>query len=90
MPEEDCTRAKANEEREEERVCLQRTAILAVLANESDLTADEIWERLPESVRLNQVRFKSILTSENGQLWIRSGKGGKGGGYTYSPLAGGG
>ena len=87
MPEEDCTRAKANEEREEERVCELRTAIQLILGRESDLTADEIWERLPESERVNKVRFRSVLSGESGKLWARKGNGGNKP-DTYSPTVG--
>ncbi len=78
------TRAKANDEREEERICELRTAIQLILGRESDLTADEIWERLPDDIRVNKVRFQAILPGENGKLWVRKGKGGKGGPYVYA------
>jgi ferric-dicitrate binding protein FerR (iron transport regulator) len=75
VPEDECTRAKANDEREEERICELRQAIQLILGRESDLTADEIWERLSTAVRANRERFKSILPTENGNLWVRKGGG---------------
>ncbi len=87
VPEEDCTRARANDEREEERIGELRTAIQLILGRESDLTADEIWERLPEGERVNKVRFRSVLSGESGKLWVRTGNGGNKP-YTYAPTVG--
>ena len=56
-----------------ERVCERRTAVQLILGRESDLTADEIWERLPDEIRVNKVRFQSILPGESGKLWVRKG-----------------
>ncbi len=86
VPEEECSRAKANDEREEERIGELRSAIQLILGRESDLTADEIWERLPDDIRVNKVRFQSILPSENGKLWVRKGGGKRP--YLYSPTVG--
>jgi hypothetical protein len=82
VPEEECTRAKANDEREEERICAMRTAILAILGREGTLKARDIWKLLPDDVRVNQERFDSILSAESGRLWVRNGSPNRG--YWYS------
>ncbi|MGL6097811.1 MAG: hypothetical protein ACRC7O_18675 [Fimbriiglobus sp.] len=51
-------------------------------AAESGFTRSEIWDRLPDAVKVNEVRFRSILEAENGKLWVKTGGQGKGG-YRY-------
>lgn len=75
VPPEACGRGSAADEREEERVCDLRRAIVTVLSAERDLTADDIWNRLPPDVRVNEKRFGSVLVAENGKLWVRKGGG---------------
>ena len=75
------TREQQEDGRKEEL----RNAILAVLpAGDPDgITREEIWERLPDGVRKNEVRFKSVLKAENGKLWVKSWSGGKSTPYRY-------
>ncbi len=83
VPEED---RRAGPSEEETRVCEWRETIPAILQSEDDLTADEIWDRLPARLRVNQARFKSLLPAELGKLWVR--KGNQRAGFTYSVRAG--
>jgi len=78
-------RAGAKREKEEGRKDGLRHAILGVLpANrEQAMTRDEIWEKLPEGVRVNEKRFWSVLEAEVPRLWLKEGGSGKGGAYRY-------
>ena len=64
---------------------LRRHAILGVLPvqREQAMTRDEIWEKLPEAVQVNRVRFHSILEAEVPALWLKEGGEGRGHRYRY-------
>ena len=48
------------------------------------LTREEIWERLPEAVRVNEVRFKSVMEAGVPKDWLKEGGGGgKANAYRY-------
>jgi len=78
-------RAGAKREKEEGRKDGLRHAILGVLpANrEQAMTRDEIWEKLPDAVRVNQVRFKSVMEAGVPADWLKEGGGGNGHSYRY-------
>ncbi len=67
-------RGQAEEGRKEEL----RTAILRVLPADdpAGMTREDIWAALPEKVRKNEVRFKTVLATEEGKSWRREGSGG--------------
>ena len=52
-------------------------ATLAEIIPEGDesvaLTREEIWNRLPEDVRVNVKRFESVLEDGVGEMWQRKG-----------------
>ena len=77
--------AEAKREREDGRKDDLRLAIRRVLpANrEQALTREEIWERLPEAVRVNRPRFHSVLEAEVPTLWLKEGGGRQAGSYRY-------
>ena len=77
--------AEAKREKEEGRKDDLRHAILGVLpANrEQAMTRDEIWEKLPDAVRVNQARCWSVLEAEVPNLWMKEGGGRKAGAYRY-------
>jgi len=64
--------AEAKREKVEGRKDDLRHAILGVLpANrEQAMTRDEIWEKLPDAVRVNRPRFHSVLEAEVPRLWL--------------------
>ena len=76
---------EAKREREDGRKDDLRLAIRGLLhANwEQALTRKEIWERLPEAVRLNEVRFKSVMEAGVPRDWLKEGGGGKSNPYRY-------
>ncbi len=78
------TRGKVEDGRKDEL----RQAILAVLpADDPDgMTREEIWEQLPDGVRKNNIRFRSVLEAECGKLWRKEGAGNKAGAYRYRRL----
>ena len=47
------------------------------------LTREEIWERLPEAVRVNEVRFKSVMEAGVPKDWLKEGGGRQAGSYRY-------
>ena len=64
-----------------------REAIVDLLPSEAPgLTRDEIWNALPEELRVNDVRFRSVLECEADRLW-RKGKRPGGAVFTYRRLA---
>ena len=80
----DAAATDTREQQENGRKEELRNAILAVLPTDGDgMTREEIWEQLPAEVRVNHMRFKSVLEAENGKLWVKSGNGGKGTPYRY-------
>ncbi len=77
--------AEAKREHEDGRKDDLRLAIRRLLpANrEQALTREEIWERLPEAVRVNRVRFYSVLEAGNRTDWLKEGGDEKGRAYRY-------
>ena len=77
--------AEAKREREDGRKDDLRLAIRRLLpANrEQALTREEIWERLPEAVKVNRPRFHSVLEAEVPTLWLKEGGGRQAGSYRY-------
>jgi hypothetical protein len=75
----DAAAVDTREQQEDGRKEELRNAILAVLPPDDPdgMTRDEIWERLPDGVRKNQVRFKRVLDAECGKLWRKEGSCGK-------------
>ena len=78
-------RGRAKREKEDGRKDDLRRAILAALpaTREAALTRDEIWEKLPEAVKVNHVRFKSVMEAGVPVDWLKQGDGVKGRGYRY-------
>jgi hypothetical protein len=67
---------------EEGRIDVLREALCLIMpfADEGGgLSRKEIWDRLPAAVKVNRIRFESILEAENGNLWVKEGNGGRGG-----------
>ena len=67
--------AEAKREREDGRKDDLRQAIRGVLPRDRGqaLTREEIWERLPEAVKVNRTRFHSVLEAEVSSLWLKRG-----------------
>jgi hypothetical protein len=84
----DAAAVDTREQQEDGRKEELRNAILAVLPPDDPdgMTREDIWERLPDGVRKNHMRFKSVLEAENGKLWVKSGNGGRSG-YRYRRLS---
>ena len=56
------------------RTLAMKDAIKALLPKDgSGLTRKEIWERLPEELRKNEVRFKEILSEGEESEWKKNG-----------------
>ena len=78
------SKVKRREEGEAERQCELRHAILGHLPLAAPgLTRAEIWAALPAAVKVNEVRFRSILEAECGKLWAKEESEGAGGGFRY-------
>ena len=64
-----------------------REAISEILPSESGLTRDEIWAALPDDLKVNELRFRSVLESEADRLWRKAKKPGNSGTiFTYRRL----
>ena len=47
------------------------------------MTRKELWESLPEGLRVNVNGFREVLEDEVGESWNRDGVKGAGGGFVY-------
>jgi hypothetical protein len=78
--------AAAREEREEARQDELRQALLWVIPTAEEgggRTRKEIWDALPETLRVNEKRFWDALADGCGTDWIQEGTGGRGNPYRY-------
>jgi restriction endonuclease S subunit len=78
-------RVQRREKKSEERESELRTAIRAILTKgESPLTRKDIWEALPEELRVNEPRFREVLEGGVGDVWGKEKADGRGGGFVYT------
>lgn len=78
--------AAARAEREDARQDELRQALLWVIPTAEEgggLTRKQIWDALPEGLRVNEARFKEMLEAGAGRDWLREGSGGKGHPFRY-------
>ena len=71
-------------EKEPSGVDATREAVLAMLADGKPWTRKELWDGLPDGLRKNEPRFKSVLEAEAGVLWRKEKGSGQGGGFVYT------
>ena len=50
------------------------------------MTRKDLWESLPDELRVNIGGFRELLEAEVGSSWQRSGEKGAGGGFVYAAL----
>ncbi len=55
-------------------------------ADGDGMTREQIWEALPDGVRKNEVRFKSVMAAETGKLWRKAGDGSRGNPFRYQRM----
>ena len=78
-------RMERREKKADDRRDELRAAVKAIMAEKKlPMTRKELWESLPEGLRVNEVKFRELLEGEVGESWNREGAKGAGGGYQYS------
>ena len=77
---------KRREDNEDDRRTKLRECLLTILPEGDErvaLTREEIWDLVPEEIRKNEVRFKTVLEEGCGELWEKRGTGGKQAAFRY-------
>jgi hypothetical protein len=78
-------RVQRREKKSEDREAELRAAIVGILTNgKSPMTRKEIWEALPEELRVNEPRFREVLEGGVGDVWGKEKADGRGGGFVYT------
>jgi hypothetical protein len=73
---------RREENEEDRRVSLRESLCLRIpFDEEKAVTREELWNGLPEQLRVNVKRFEAVLEEHVGTLWER--KGGTGRGVTF-------
>ena len=67
-----------------------RAALAAILAGTpTPRTRKELWDALPDALRVNEVKFEEVLEAGVGACWRREKMPGRAGGFAYRPLGAG-
>ncbi len=80
-------RTERREKKADDRRDELRAAVTTILAEKKlPMTRKELWDALPDGLRVNEVLFKELLLEGVGSEWEREGS--QGGGFKYWSIGG--